>query len=129
MLRNIFSLEYIDDKCWVCILDEVVVSEEIDKIVYGTWWFLVWFFIGLFIGSFMWILPFLISIFLLPLKLPSYYYFYFFSLFNALIIFLILHLARVSILRTIAVSIGSAISSGLVPYMIYMTILDLIANP
>jgi len=77
----------------------------------------------------MWILPFLISMFLLPIKLPFYCYFYFFSLFNALIIFLILHLARVDILRTIAASIGSAISGGLIPYIIFLLFLDLVANP
>ncbi len=126
MLRNIFSLEYIDDKCWVCILDEVVVSEEIDKIVYGTWWF----FVGLFIGSFTWFISVLVSIFLLPIKLSwPIGYCIFYSLFNAIIVFLILCPTKVEKYKAIAAAIGSIIPGSLIPYIIYELFIYFIARP
>ena len=106
------------------ILDEVVVSERIDKIVYGTWWFLM----GLFFGCFIWIIPFIILIFipfiLLPFTLFSWYgVFIYGSLFSATIVYVVLRLAKIEKYKIALAIIGTVLASSTVPYMFMLSII------
>ncbi|RLG82380.1 MAG: hypothetical protein DRO40_07825 [Thermoprotei archaeon] len=111
-------------------MSEVVVSERIDKIVYGIWWFLL----GLFIGSFIWIIPYLIIIFipiiLLPFALFSWYGVFIYGLlFSAAIVYLVLRLTKVEKYKKALMIVGVALTSSIVPYIVFELLVYFIARP